>query len=150
MPHRRALALARFVRSHDTWWPEVSSGLGATAIALLSWAAREPLEQHAVLGHLARLVGGGAIEALGLAFGLAQLAAVAVDRPPWRWIVAIALCVWWSIPVFQALKGGVSAPMATGACLAWAVANLAAVWCLLRPPVHAGAAVPVPGRGAAG
>lgn len=140
MPHRRALAFARFIRSHDTWWPEVLSGLGAGAIAALSWIGREPLEDHAVLGHLARLVGGGTIEALGLAFGAAQIAAVAVDRPPWRWVVAIALCVWWSIPVYQAAKAATSAPMATGACAILALGNLAAVWCLLRPqPVAPGA-----------
>lgn len=138
MPRRVLIAL-RFARAHESWWAETLSGFAAAGIAASSWAARDPLEHHAVLGHIARIIGGPQIIALGLALGVLQVAAVAADRPPWRWVIAIALAVWWSIPVLQTFKAGISAPMVTGGCTAWAVANLVAVWCLLRPP-----AVPAP------
>lgn len=131
---RRILVALRFARAHESWWAETLSGFAAAGIAVSSWTARDPLETHVVLGHLARIVGGGKIEALGFAFGALQVAAVVADRPPWRWVVAIGMAAWWSIPVVQTFRAGISAPMITGGCSAWAVANLVAVWCLLRPP----------------
>lgn len=141
---RRILVGLRAAREHESWWAETLSGFAAAGIAVSSWVAPDPLEQHLVLGHLARLVGGGRIEALGLALGALQVAAVVVDRLPWRWVVAIVLAGWWLIPVIQTYKAGVSAPMVTGGCTAWAVANLVAVWCLLRPakPAVPGPAAP--------
>lgn len=141
---RRILVGLRAAREHESWWAETLSGFAAAGIAVSSWIAPDPLEHHLVLGHLARLVGGGKIEALGLALGALQVAAVVVDRLPWRWVVAIVLAGWWLIPVIQTYKAGVSAPMVTGGCTAWAVANLVAVWCLLRPakPAVPGPAAP--------
>lgn len=144
MPKRILVAL-RFARAHESWWAETLSGFAAAGIAVSSWAASDPLEHHAVLGHIARIVGGPQIIAIGLALGVLQVAAVVADRPPWRWVVAIAMAGWWSIPVLQTFKAGISAPMVTGGCSAWAVANLVAVWCLLRP-----VPTPVPGAGRPG
>lgn len=130
---RRILVAVRIARTHETWWAEMLSGGTAAAVSLFSWAAASPLEEHAILGHVARLVGGNKLEALGFAAGILQLAMVLTDRPPWRWLVAFGMAAWWGIPVWQVLKSDVSAPMVASACAGWMCANLVAVWCLLRP-----------------
>lgn len=116
----------------EPWWAEIGSGFSALACAVSSWLIAAPLEDHPVIGPLARLVGGHALEAIGVAIGLWQVTALLADSWPWRWVVALCMTAWWTIPVLQVFKTGAAAPMLAAACSGWAVVNVASAICLVR------------------
>lgn len=111
---------------------ELGSGFGAVLCGVLSWAGGTPLETHPVFGTIARLVGDHAVQTVWVTCGAAQIAAVVLDRWPWRWIAALGMMGGWSVPVLQALKNGADAPIVAGACLAWVCVNAAAARSLMR------------------
>ncbi len=128
----RAQDAVRRLREREPFWGEMGSGFGAVACGVLSWSIGAPLEEHSVLGTLAQLLGGHLIEAVWIACGSGQVAALLTDRWPWRWLAALGMTAGWGVPALQALKSGADAPLLAGACLAWVAVNAAAAWCLVR------------------
>lgn len=134
--HCGALASLLRLRERHPFWGELCSGFGAVLCGVISWGDGVPLESHPVLGGLARLVGGHAVEAVWIGCGLGQVAAVLTDRWPWRWVAALVMCAGWGVPVLQALKASADAPVLAGACMAWVVLNALAAWSIVRHGVR--------------
>lgn len=116
----------------ESWWAEIGSGLSAIGCAFAAALGSEPLETHPVVGHLAQMVGGRTLVALALAAGVWQVVALLVDSWPWRWVVALCLTAWWTIPALQVFKSGADAPMLAASCAGWALVNVASAICLVR------------------
>ncbi len=125
-------ATLRRLREREPWWGELFSGLACVGAAVLSWGMDGGLEQHPVIGQLAQLVGGSAIIVSGLVLGAGQVASLVTDSWPWRWVCALFLTAWWSIPVVQVFQTGAQAPVLAAACAGWAAVNAASAWVLVR------------------
>lgn len=126
----------RWVFSRSPWAADLGSALTAVGWAIVMWAAPHDMVAWPAMLVLVNIADQEAWEAAGLALGLGQFAAMAVDRRWMRWTAAVALSWFWGVLAVGVWSATPWNP-ATVAYAGWCAINVFSILRLLRPDVRA-------------
>jgi hypothetical protein len=111
MPHRWAALKGREAWRREPWWAEFWAAFGAMGWSLVSALSHGDVTQRpafVLLGYVVEHV--EFWEASGIVLGVAQIAALALDRRSYRWAAAFVLAWWWLLLAASIVRGDAAAP----------------------------------------